>query len=177
MYTMLPHELNLIFQLCGMYFFWPDFKVWGHCKLYFDGITLSHITCNMYWCWWLFFIPVFLSIGPTMKRVVGVGQKRIQGNNPAPLQSNTRPQITPLRSAPQLPPGSATRSSIRAPPPPSEPAPPNQPTVRLGCRPPQISKLSDFVIKYLTAWILVMRNFGGSWCMCVIRYNASLQST
>jgi hypothetical protein len=69
-----------------------------------------------------------------------------------------------------LPPGSIYRSSIRAPPPPSEPAPPNQPTVRLGVRLPQISKFSNFVVKYLTAWILVMRNFSGSWCMCVIRY-------
>ena len=86
-----------------------------------------------------------------MKRVVGAGQSRMQSNNCAPLQSNTRPQNKPVRPAPLLPPGSATRASIRAPPPPSEPAPPNQPTVRPGWRPSQISKLSDFVINYLTA--------------------------
>jgi len=85
-----------------------------------------------------------------MKRVVGVGQSRMQGNNSAPLHSKAKPQLKPLRAAPQLPPGSTSRSSIRAPPPPSEPAPPNQPTVRPGFRLPQISKLYDFVIKYLT---------------------------
>jgi len=76
---------------------------------------------------------------PTMKHVVGAGQSRMQGNNSASLHSNTKPQIRPIRPAPQLPPGSAARSSIRAPPPPSGPAPPNQPTVRPGLRLPQNS--------------------------------------
>lgn len=127
----------------------------------------------MWWCWWLFFIPVFLSVGPVLQRAVRGGQSRMKGSNIAQLQSNVRPQIKPkkpLRSAPQLPPSSTSRSSIRAPPPPSEPAPRNQPTVRPGFRLTQNSKLSDFVIKYLTAWILVMRNFSGSWCVCILTY-------
>lgn len=79
---------------------------------------------------------------PILQRVVGVAQSRMQGNSFTQLRANVKPQSKPekpLRSAAQLPPVSTSRSSVRAPPPPREPAPPNQPTVRPGFRLPQIS--------------------------------------
>ncbi|XP_021935115.1 unconventional myosin-Ie-like [Zootermopsis nevadensis] len=84
---------------------------------------------------------------PILQRVVvGGRQSRVQRNNIKQELGTLKPQITPRqpgsspsRPAPRLPSCSAPRSSIRAPPPPSEPAPPNQPTVRPGFRLPPFS--------------------------------------
>jgi hypothetical protein len=92
-------------------------------------------------------------IEPILQRaVVGGRQSRMQGSNIIQGHGTLKPQMTsrqpgssPSRPAPRMPPGSAPRCSIRAPPPPSEPAPPNQPTVRPGFRLPPIGMQSYLI--------------------------------
>ncbi|KAJ9600377.1 hypothetical protein L9F63_009305, partial [Diploptera punctata] len=73
---------------------------------------------------------------------------KIENNTSQNLKPQIKPRpigASPSRPAPRLP-TSAPRGNIRAPPPPSEPAPPNQPTVRPGFRLPALGLFDPAII-------------------------------
>ncbi|KAJ4435524.1 Unconventional myosin-Ie [Periplaneta americana] len=81
------------------------------------------------------------SIQPRMQTNV-VPQQQYGG-----LKPQIKPRLqgaSPSRPAPRLPGSNPPRATIRPPPPPSEPAPPNQPTVRPGFRLPAIGMIAHY---------------------------------